>query len=379
METNLLKNALIVLGLLSAVFCCSELQGDDNEIPYVGFKVIQAVDQSRIYKRESDTTDYLHYRPLDIDLWYPAKANQSDSMLVFRDILGLLEKRANYYTASNAAHGLTKQLAQYFCDFYKCPDTTALLNYKTRSFFDAQAIDKKFPLVVYLASYNGMGYENFSLFEDLVRKGFVVVSINSIGRYPGDMTMKNEDMMEQVNDAVASIKQLEAYRNIDFSKIGIIGYSWGGLSAAVLADKIEGTKCLISFDGSEFHQYGQAKDEDADFEEIRNSMDFQELKLPIPYLRLESSTTEEANKHDSVYNFSEKLSNDQLILQVDSAGHGDFSCLPVIVRKSGNCGTNRVFKTITDLTIGFLEQHLKNSNSFSVVLKKEVNKTVTVR
>ena len=95
-----------------------------------------------------------------------------------------------------------------------------------------------------------MSYENFALFEALAKKGFVVVSISSIGRYPGDMTMKNEDLLEQVNDAIASLNTLKQSSNIDFSKIGIIGYSWGGLTGAILADKIPDISCLISFDGS---------------------------------------------------------------------------------------------------------------------------------
>jgi hypothetical protein len=48
-----------------------------------------------------------------------------------------------------------------------------------------------------MTAFNGMSYENFALFEALANKGFVVVSISSIGRFPGDMTMKKADLMEQ--------------------------------------------------------------------------------------------------------------------------------------------------------------------------------------
>jgi pimeloyl-ACP methyl ester carboxylesterase len=372
--TSLRKLKLISI-LLILISSCKQLH-KEAEIYRVGFRVSQTIDKSRTYKPDTDTTDYLHYRPLDIDFWYPAQTSNQDSIMVFGDILGLLEKRANYYTASDAGNGLTNHIAQYFCDGVKCSDSTRVLNFKTRSHRNALPIKKKFPLVVYLSSYNGMGYENLVLFEDLVRKGFAVVSINSIGRFPGDMTMKTEDLNEQVNDALAALKYLERNENIDFSKIGIIGYSWGGLSASLLATKIPNATCIVSLDGSEFHQYGKAKEENEDFERIRNSSDFASMSLSIPYLRLERSSLIESDKIDSVYDFSEKLFKDMLILMVDSAEHEDFSCLPNVVNISGQCKNSHLYSTISKLTISFLEENIKNSKSFTQILKQELNASV---
>lgn len=71
-----------------------------------------------------------------------------------------------------------------------------------------------------------------------------------------------------------------------------------------------------------------------------------------------------------------KLSNNKLMLKVDSAEHQDFCCLPFIVRTSGNCKNTPFFTTITKLAISFLDEHLKKSNSFSQTLEQEMNKTV---
>lgn len=367
----------IILVLISLLFLlsCSDTKKDKTGTYIAGFKTIQTVDKSRIYKPDTDTTDYLHYRPLDIDIWYPAISKQ-DSALLFRDFLGLLEKRANYYTASIVGNGLTQQVAQSFSEGFKCSDSSKVLNFKTSSFQNAKSANAKFPVVVYLSSFNSMCYENFALFEVLARNGYVVVTISSIGSYPGDMTMKNGDMLQQVFDAVASLKYLKNNPNIDFSKVGILGYSWGGLAGAILANQVAKVACVISFEGSEFHHYGQAKQEDNDFEGIKNSEDFKKLSLSMPYLRLESSPVTRSNKKDSVYNFSEKLSGDKIILKVDSTDHQDFCCLPVVVRKSGNCRYNQSFNTITKLTVSFLDEHLKKSNTFSQTLEQEMNKTV---
>jgi hypothetical protein len=338
-----------------------------------GFKTIQTKDKTRIYKPNSDTTDYLHFRPLDIDLWYPANTSTKDTCILFRNILGLLEKRANYYTASNAGNGMTQQLAQYFCEGLKCSDSTKVLNFKTQSFKNAKPIENKFPLIIYLSAFNGMSYENFTLFEELAKKGFIVASISSIGRFPGDMTMKKEDLMEQVNDAIATLNNLKTNSNIDFTKIGIIGYSWGGLSGSILASKITNIACLVSLDGSEFHHYGQAKEENIDFDVIRNSKDFKDIRLSIPYLRLESSPLKTAEKIDSVYNFTEKLSSKRQIFKIVSAQHEDFGCLSQLVKKSGNCKPNNYFTTISKLTVSFLEDHLKNKKNFKATIEQEIS------
>ncbi len=366
--------SITLLFLLS----CSDKKKSDTETYIAGFKTIQIKDTTRIYKPKTDTTDYLHFRPLDIDVWYPASASTKDTTILFRNILGLLEKRANYYTASNAGNGMTQQLAQYFCDGLKCSDSTKVLNFKTQSFKNAKPAEDKFPLIIYLSAFNGMSYENFTLFEELAKKGFVVASISSIGRFPGDMTMKNEDLMEQVNDAIATLNNLKESSNIDFTKIGIMGYSWGGLSGSILASKIPNVACLISLDGSEFHHYGQAKEENTDFDGIRNSQDFKDMRLSVPYLRLESSPSTSIEKEDSVYNFTEKLSSDRQIFKIDSAQHEDFACLPQLVKQSGNCKPNQHFKIISKLTISFLEDHLKNGKTFTETVGQEISKK-TVR
>ena len=366
---------IIFTTIISVLLSCSNNEKENPDY-HAGFKTIRTIDTSRIYKPGSDTSDYLHFRPLDLDIWYPAENPHADSAIFFKDFLGLLEQRANYYTASSAANGLTRQLAQSCCEGFNCSDADKLLNYKTSSHRNAKAIARNFPLVIYLASYNSMCYENVALFEKLASKGYVVLSINSIGRYPGDMTMKHADMMEQVLDAVSSLKFIDKNPNIDFSKIGIIGYSWGGLSGTILASKLSSTACLISFDGSEFHHYGQSKEEDADFDGIRQSDDFQKLSLTIPYLRLESAPPAKPAANENVYNFTEKLASDKVILTIDSTGHQDFCSLPLFVKSSGNCRPNPSYNTITNLAISFLDEHLKESNSFSPTLHQVLDKTV---
>ena len=342
---------------------CKTTRTEKKEPYAAGFKILHLVDKARIYKPGTDTTDYLHYRQVDVDVWYPANVNQTDSPLLFEDILVLLEKRANYYTASQAYSGFTAKVAQSLCMGYKCGDSATLLKFSTGSFKNAPVATGSFPLVLYLCSYNGMSFENYSLMEKLASEGFVVASISSVGRYPGEMTMKPEDLMEQVNDAQTAILSLEKMTGVDTSGIGIVGYSWGGLAGAVLTGRLLHASCLVSLDGSEFHRYGKEKEDNTDFDLLRKNSEFKALHITIPYLRMESTLSDESGKPDSVYDFSQKLSGRIQILRIDSASHEDFSCLSRVVRQAGKCHVPAIYQHIEERTVHFLDSLKTSSGS----------------
>lgn len=347
----------------------------NNAKYFAGYKTIHTVDRTRLYKPGAYSSSALYFRPVDIDIWYPAKKPDPDSNMVFKDFLTLFVNRPNYYRDSITRPGTINDMAKAFCDMNKCSDTTKLLYFKTGSFKNAKPAKGRFPLVIYLASYGSNCFENYTLFEELSKQGFVVVSINSIGRFPGEMTMKYEDVMQQVNDAVFSLNYLSESQNINFSKVGIAGYSWGGVAGGILANKIPNSTCLISLDGSEFHHYGFDKSEDADFDGIANSKDFR--NITIPYFRLEQSPpSANSSKKDSVYNFYAKLSQNNLILKVNAAEHYHFCNLPSVVKTSGSCRDDGPYTIITKLTISYLNDHLKQTNTFSETLAHEINKTV---
>lgn len=358
----------IIFFLITA---CSGHKKEHAESYAIGFREIHITDTTRVYKPATGITDYLHYRPIDLDIWYPADSITHDTALLFRDILGLLPQRANYYTASQVGDGMSQNIAQMFCDYFKCSDSARVLNFESNSYRNAMPAKGSFPLVIYLAAYNGMSYENFLMFETLARNGFVVASISSIGRYPGDMTMNGEDLSEQVNDALASVKILKAIPDVDTSQIGLVGYSWGGLAATFVAGRMPRVSCLVSLDGSEYHHYGASKEEDADFDRIRNSHDFRNMKLSMPYLRLESSPGSHTEKTDSIYHFSEKLTVPPQIITVDSARHEDFSCLPYIVKKSGNCPDDHRYERVTELVLSYLEQEMKGMETFAETVRQD--------
>ena len=350
-------------------------QQSNNHTWYAGYKTIHSIDSSRLYKPGVSTSNPLHYRPVDMDLWYPAAKPDTDTGMIYKDFLSLFVNRPNFYSDTITPAGAINDAAEAFCDMNKCSDSTKLLYYRSASYKNATPAKGRFPLVIYLASYGSNGFENYTLFEELAKQGMVLVSINSIGRFPGTMTMKYDDVMQQVYDALYSLNYLSRFSYINFSKVGIVGYSWGGVAGSILAGKISKPTCLVSLDGSEFHHYFSDKNEDADFDDIVNRKDFKNIS--IPYLRLEQNPPSSNNaKKDSVYNFYEKLSPNKLILKVRNAEHYHFCNLPSIVNASGNCKDDGLYATITKLTVSYLNDQLRQSNSFSETLGGELNKTV---
>jgi len=127
------------------------------------------------------------------------------------------------------------------------------------------------------------------------------------------------DLMEQVADAHKIINRLKKSVNIDTTKIGVLGYSWGGLAASLVAMQRHDIATVVSFDGSEFHRYGYTKSEDDEFDETVNTPFFKNSALYVPYLRLESNPQPSKTKKDSTYNFLQKVSAAKQVIKIDSA------------------------------------------------------------
>ena len=136
---------------------------------------------------------------------------------------------------------------------------------------------------------------------------------------------------------------------------------------------------MISLDGSEFHHFGSEIEEDNDFIDLSNSIEFRNMKIAAPYLRLESASNGAKAKKDSVYDFSQKLNMKPQILVIDSAIHEDFGCLVDLVKKSGNCKPESKFDIISRLTLSFLEDKLKNRKNFSTLVDKEIGKRTILK
>jgi dienelactone hydrolase len=337
-----------------------------------GFRIISTYDSSRTYKSNTLQTHRLHYRPIDIDVWYPAYVNSTDTTASFGDFIDLLKKRSSFYDDSKEYEGLTEEMLQYICSNDSCADYNILKSLKTRSYVNATAVKQKFPLIVYLCAFNGMSYENYQLFEDLARKGFIVASISSVGRYPGTMTMELQDLMEQVEDAKFVIRTMNRF-GFEPDRVGIIGYSWGGLAATLLAmTEPHQVIAVVSLDGSE--QLTYTNDEESDkLNSIRNSSIFQPHAIKSSFLYLDSDSFESDDLPDSIYNTVDFVSGEKYYIKINQSTHEEFSSLSVLFNDRNESSRYGIVK---QLTTDFLLEKLKGQGIFRV---DESNKLITTK
>ncbi len=338
----------------------------DRLVSYkAGYRNILAIDSGRTYKPNTAADHPLHFRPVEIDFWYPAEDPGSVPPLSYGYFLELLQERSNRFQDDTVYKQMSSELVTYLSVNLKIKDTSKLSGFPTHSYFNPKPAPKRFPLMHCIScSYNGMSYENLALFEFLASRGYLVACISSVGRYPGNMSTQMPDLMEQVRDGEFALRYLRRERNLDTTNTGVLGYSWGGLAAMVLAIDNDTIKCLLSLDGSEMHYYGDSKEEDSDFDQLRNSPEFNLKKLNIPYAYLESGFKQSEQDADSVFNIVKSYGDQKLYVHFPKAVHEDFSGL--IFQGNKINGTGPVipfYPGIQQFALSYFDKYLKGTGN----------------
>lgn len=332
---------------------------------HAGFKSLHLKDDSRVYKENTSVNDSLHYRPVELDIWYPSE-EKGLSPLIFGDLFSLLEKRAAKYQDGEDFEGLTEELAQFYVAQLGIQATAKkLLDIPTESYSDLSFPDSTFPVILYMAGFNGMGFENYKVLEELAQNGYLVISIWSVGRYPGNMTNELADMMEQVLDAefaVAYLKKTGMLRG-DFENLGILGYSWGGMSAAVFNARNPDTKAFVSWDGTESHYFGESEEDDREIQKIFDSDVLKPERLITPYLYLESGDKLDSFVPTGNYSYFEKCDSEKYYLRFTNSSHSDFFCIPFILNSSPK--SVLIYEQINTSTVLFFNQALLDKDDFT--------------
>lgn len=346
----------LALLLLSLFFACQPTTPH-----YVtGLRILYKYDSTRLFDTTAPTTPR-YYRPVKIDLFYPAEAAKGQT-LSFGDILDQYEKRMNFDLPLDSCKKSSLALAGMFAEYFEIDSAKKILTYPTSITYDPVPAHEKFPLIIYAAGMNGSAWENPLLYEQLTRQGFVVAVISSVGKFPGYMS-EATDIEEQVEDILFARKLLgDSLSFVDATNTGLLSWSLGGTSivkAAMLAPDI---KCLLSFDGTETHYYGFDTAWDRQYNKIMQLPPYAPEKITMPYMYLSSGRSSE---FDSVYVFSQHIpSKEKYFLRFANGTHEDFSILAPIAKKLQPSTQNvhvENYDTVCRLASIFFQQHLKHN------------------
>jgi tetratricopeptide (TPR) repeat protein len=352
--------ALLISLAVALVAPCSNAQapalwGELEAGPYpVGFKFIYGLDYSRGWKATEDSDGYPQAegrgRPVRVSVWYPA-ARRGGRML-YRDYLPTTARGAEFAELNRL---LEKRDAGNLRGNLKAEEFDALMSARTAASQNAPPRKGAFPLVVYSAGLNNSTQDNVVLCEYLASHGYVVITVPQLGTTSLGVDLKFPSPAEletQILDLQFAVGAVRDLPNVGRARLGVIGYSVGGVAALNLALRNSDVGALVTLDPTfGVRQYINLATE---------TPYYRPTNLRVPWLyfyRAEPSTNLavlDAMKYSNRY-------------RLETAGmfHQDFSSYPMYAAQSAVAQSRtpetakRGYQTVCRYVLNFFDAQLK--------------------
>lgn len=309
---NALVAALWIVFVLITNIRADSLSGALQKGSYeVGFRVVHSYDYSRAYKGKQG-------RPMQIAVWYPA--NEKTRKLKFFEYLDL------YLTEEGLAKPGEKERQENLAMWKKelagrvdpPADSEKLLQSETFAARNAPAARGSFPVLIYGAGGQGESFENSVMFEYLASHGYFVLASPAAGHNEHKTTVDAIGLEAEARDMEFLIAQAKQFPEADLARLGVMGWSWGGLAAMLVQMRNPNVDAVLSLDGS------IASHED----KIQASPFFAPQRMRVPVMLM--STRDNA---PPVENFIKKVNYaETFLLNLNEISHSDFSSYGFVAR-----------------------------------------------
>lgn len=353
--------------LLIVLFPRSLVVGQDilefNKNPYrAGFKVLRVIDHSRPYKskfKPDGSVEKDRGRPIHIYIWYPTE--ETTDRMLFEDYVYLSSLKyepGKINEEGKNAEG--KNLLTLINEYGFHPSKASLkleelLNFKTQALKNSNPVTARFPLLIISSGLRTGAFVQTMLAEYLAGHGYIVVTVPSLGindREPTPFDLTGVDM--QTRDMEVILNELHDDEHIDFNNIGLIAWSVGGVSTALLQMKNQDIGAILSLDGGTGYQYG--------FDMLNLSPFSNFKKVDIPYLHMHGLK----NKYNVPKNFGyyDSLSrNDAYLIEFKNFDHYHFTSIGNILNliKDRDDEIVQNYRAAVDVATVFLNAYLKAS------------------
>ena len=313
-KSGLLLSFIFFFLNLSAQDKDSKVAGSNEKIIYdVGFKTYETFDTSRQYFVNNDTIA----RPLLIHLWHPGKVDGNRENLRFKNYIDLIVIRENYTKTTDEINansfGFVNAYLGYAKDNFEIDSsvtTQQVLDSPVKAFRNAQIIDNTFPVIIYAPSNSKTPIQNHVICEYLASHGFYVISVSSAGPNSIDRRDLGKSTLAQVEDMEFILDYLEKSLKINYSSVGLLGFSTGGLATSIFQMKHSETKAVFSMDGSQEYSL---------YTIIANLNEFEIDKTEIPYFLVGNQDS------PSIYPYFNSIkSQNKLFYRMPYLGHFGF-------------------------------------------------------
>ncbi len=329
----------------------------------VGFCHYTTLDSTRTYSRAMDFTNKKVARPISISLWYPAEqiADGKEPLQVL-DYLEILKEEEEWEHLPN------EQILNWF--YYRnTPANQKHLAEKTTAYAKVEPAKGKFPVIVYAPSFQASSIENFALCEYLASHGFVVISSLSRGTETRWFSNNSAKEMEtQARDMEFLLKEAGKLPLVDYDKIALMGFSFGGLSNTIVQNRNDTIKAIVSLDGTERYQY----------ELLEQSPFFDAAKIDVPYIHMaqkdipdivlkEDNIDAELNTKFQLYDSITQATSYRL--KFHDLTHSHFSTLGILFadrdkrQDKTDSEIMESYKWVAAYTLHFLNASLNNNQS----------------
>ncbi|WP_263377571.1 dienelactone hydrolase family protein [Granulicella paludicola] len=243
-----MRSLVLVLVVLSLPFRLTSQQPETFSLkipagPHaVGLRLVDQYDRSRSFQPLVDDLGKPTFgeigRPLQTLVWFPAEATKQKHMSV-ADYLALRSTETNF-----ADPAISAGVDEWFIEGIPHPhqdNTLAVRN--------AKPLAGHFPLVVYAPSFSSFSWENLDLCELLASYGYVVIASPGMG-VERESTHDLAGVNAQAEDISFLIGWAESLPDADVTSVGVVGFSWGGLSNLFAAARDNRIRGLVAIDGS---------------------------------------------------------------------------------------------------------------------------------
>lgn len=299
-------SAIFTALLLAAAFVHGQgIPAGTGDLPYgAGFRVIHTFDHSRVYGGRQG-------RPMQIAVWYPT--GQRAPKLAYSDYLKLYlsEERLSELSKAEIEENLGFWRTAFSGRAESGTRVEDLLGHKTNAVPGAAPADGKFPVIVYGAGGQGEAFENSLLFETLAASGFVVLASPSVGPYAHKTVVDPVGLEAAARDMEFLLAKAAEIPEADLARVGLAGWSWGGLAAMLVQMRNPGIDAVLSLDGSiAMHA-----------DKIRRTAFYDPDRIRVPLMLMTAS-----GNRAKVAEFVEEVDYAKVfIVELPAANHSDFS------------------------------------------------------
>lgn len=278
----------------------------------VGYRTIDVVDYRRTVAFPTDwrgePRSDQNFRSVRVSVWYPALPARGQRPLPYR---GYIEAVA--FATLMGGEYLTGPEAYLAHSAFAGADPDRLrelLDRPTTAYRDATPLAGVFPTVVYAPSLGYEAFENSALFEYLASYGYIVAASRSAGPEGGEMSADLAGIRASREDLELILEVLHRTGGADLRRVGAMGFSWGGLSAALLGMRNQNVRAVVTLDGSLEHR---------DLPEIEERSELDPRRLRGGYLAIVGDRRPERSLADDA------LYADLVELRLPELRHWDFA------------------------------------------------------